>query len=137
MQQITVFIIDITAFQDLLQKEKKKSAQCSICQKVFVSSQCLSWHMNCHRDVKEKYKCKICGLTYTWITSLYHHMKVHKELLPFSCNFCTKQFKNIKLSRNMFMDANMENIALTNAHFACIDDQLLKYPVFIIIFIFY
>lgn len=37
----------------------------------------------------------------------------------------------------MFMDANMENIALTNAHFACIDDQLLKYPVFIIIFIFY
>lgn len=70
---------------------KRRSFQCSVCQKQFVSRTGLRSHEDAHRGVY-KYTCPVCSKGFHSHSHMRGHLAVHTHVREFSCPYCGKQY---------------------------------------------
>lgn len=79
----------------------KKPHQCDQCDMSFAESSNLTKHKKKHtgelRNVKGKpYLCSVCGRAFKWPSSLSKHMKYHTGHKLLSCEYCSKQYVEVR-----------------------------------------
>ena len=66
-----------------MEKDKKKSFKCEICDSHFKQNQSLESHISSVHEDQELFRCEICGKSLSG-----HIAAVHEGKKPFKCNIC-------------------------------------------------
>ena len=72
-----------------MQREKKKSFKCEICNSHFTQKGKLKLHSSSVHEGKKQVRCEMCGKSFQQKTSLTRHIAtVHEGKKPFKCDIC-------------------------------------------------
>jgi len=74
---------------------RKKTFECSYCQKTFKLKFYLNQHRLVHNEEIRPYSCNVCGKRYARRQSMYDHRRWHCIRRQFECPVCKKLFKTV------------------------------------------
>lgn len=76
--------------------------KCTICEKTFVDDNRLMIHMKRHSDKKPtSFECTICFKSFSQQGNLKTHYRIHSGEKPYSCDLCTKDFRQLSGLKGM------------------------------------
>ena len=109
------------ALRHLKQHRGEFDHSCDVCGKKFTIKALFNLHQKVHAEKHLKLEtCQICSKTLSDISGLWAHMlskqssPVHSDARPFTCNFCSKPFKDKTTMKN-----NLDNIHIDTKKFNC------------------
>lgn len=74
-------------------KEQPGEYNCESCNKQFSFKSSLNRHIQIVHEQTKRFCCDICGEKFTVKNSLKYHMYIHTDSKPYSCNMCSKAFR--------------------------------------------
>ncbi|KAG5892478.1 hypothetical protein JTB14_015388 [Gonioctena quinquepunctata] len=82
-------------------RQRSFQCKCFLCLKYHMTRQCLSKHLETHKDEKE-FKCTICSKTFSQRDNLKKHLATHNEVGKHAlCEVCSKMVVKQTLSSHM------------------------------------
>jgi len=72
---------------------KGKNHRCTICNKMFTSSDTLQYHIRKVHTLEKPFKCALCDKSFLSSRQLKAHSAVHTQERSFNCTKCNKSFK--------------------------------------------